>query len=143
MNKKLAIFAGAVLVFGAAFVLRESGNPASSGEDHRALASVSKPLPRLVDLGSDKCIPCKQMEPILEELRLEYQGSLVVEFIDVWKDPEAGKPFGVRVIPTQVFIDGSGVERFRHEGFLPKDAILSKWEELGIALTPNQPRTGS
>jgi thioredoxin 1 len=76
------------------------------------------------------------MAPILEELRSEYRGSFAIEFIDVWKEPEAGKPYGIRVIPTQVFIDGSGAERFRHEGFMTKDAILEKWTELGIELSP-------
>ena len=143
MTRKLIILVGALLVFGAAFVLRQSDNPASSITNDLEATDALETLPRLVDLGSDKCIPCKQMAPILEELRIEYEGSLVVEFIDVWKDPEAGEPFGVRVIPTQVFIDGSGEERFRHEGFLPKAAILAKWEELGITLTPHPGRTAS
>ena len=54
-------------------------------------------LPRLVDLGAGKCIPCKMMAPILEELKKEYAGRLEVEFIDVWVNPEAGKPYGVAV----------------------------------------------
>ena len=136
MTKRLLVLVGALLVFGAAFVLRESGSSAESSADRGPAVSAPEALPRLVDLGSDKCIPCKQMAPILEELRNEYQGSLVIEFIDVWKDPEAGKPFGVRVIPTQVFIDASGNERYRHEGFLGKAAILAKWGELGVVLNP-------
>ena len=139
MIRKLIVLAGAILVFGAAFVLRDSGDQASSSADEGTVMSAPKALPRLVDLGSDRCIPCKQMAPILEE----YEGSLLVEFIDVWKDPEAGKPFGIRVIPTQVFIDASGEERFRHEGFFPKESILSKWEELGVALAPSPQRSKS
>ena len=89
-------------------------------------------LPRLVDLGAGKCIPCKKMAPILEELKEEYAGSMEVEFIDVWQDPSAGKMYGIQLIPTQIFYDSAGKERFRHEGFFAKDDILAKWNELGV-----------
>ncbi|MHC1765474.1 MAG: organomercurial lyase [Verrucomicrobiia bacterium] len=96
-------------------------------------------LPKLLDLGADKCIPCKMMAPILEELRKEYAGKLEVVFIDVWKDPDAAKPYGIDVIPTQIFYDATGKERFRHSGFFGKEDILSKWRELGVNLQSGQP----
>jgi len=96
--------------------------------------SEAKMLPRLVDLGADKCIPCKMMAPILEELKTEYAGRKDVEFIDVWENPDAGKKYGIKLIPTQIFYDGSGKELFRHEGFMAKEDILKKWRELGISL---------
>lgn len=91
-------------------------------------------LPRLVDLGADKCIPCKMMASVLSELTEEYNGQLQVEFIDVWKHPDRGEPYGIRVIPTQIFYDAAGKERFRHEGYMPKKEILAKWKELGVQL---------
>ena len=94
--------------------------------------SSMKMLPRLVDLGADKCVPCKMMAPILEGLKKEYEGRMDVQFIDVWKTPEAGKEYGVRVIPTQIFYGTDGKELFRHEGFFGKDDILAKWKELGM-----------
>lgn len=95
----------------------------------------SKPaLPRLVDLGADKCIPCKMMAPILTELEKEYAGQLKVVFIDVWKNREEGARYGIRVIPTQIFFAASGKELFRHEGFYAKKDILAKWAELGVVL---------
>ena len=57
-----------------------------------APAAPEKVLPRLVDLGAGKCIPCKKMAPILEELKKDYAGIVDVVFVDVWKDPGAGKP---------------------------------------------------
>ena len=91
-------------------------------------------LPRLVDLGATKCVPCKMMAPILEELAKEYKGKLKVEFIDVWENRDAGGKYGIRVIPTQIFFDRKGKEFFRHEGFYPKEDILRKFKDQGIKL---------
>ncbi|HXP59704.1 MAG TPA: organomercurial lyase [Dongiaceae bacterium] len=99
-----------------------------------AWAAEPAKLPRLVDLGADKCIPCKAMAPILKDLKAEYAGRMDVEFIDVWKNPDAGKAFRIMLIPTQIFFDAAGNERFRHEGFFGKEDILAKWKELGVDL---------
>ena len=94
-------------------------------------------LPRLVDLGAGKCIPCKRMAPILEALKVDYAGAVNVQFIDVWQNPGAGKPYGIRLIPTQVFFDRAGRERFRHEGFFAREEIERIFEDsLGVALRP-------
>jgi len=111
-----------------------SASPAVNGEP-----AENSPLPRLVELGSVTCIPCKAMAPILDELRKEYRGVLKVDFIDVHRDPDAGAQFGIRVIPTQVFLDANGEELFRHEGFFPKEKILAKWQELGVDLQTAMP----
>ncbi len=103
----------------------------------QARAATGKTV-RLVDLGADKCIPCKMMAPILEELKADYAGSMQVDFIDVWKNPDAGAEYGIRVIPTQVFFDASGKELFRHEGFFSKEDILAKWKEFGVELRKNR-----
>lgn len=95
----------------------------------------SKAIPRLVDLGANKCVPCVMMAPILEELAEEYKGRLIVEFIDVWENRGAGREYGIRVIPTQIFYDASGKELFRHEGFYSKADILGTFERLGISFT--------
>lgn len=93
----------------------------------------TKNLPRLVDLGADKCIPCKMMAPILADLKKEYAGRLEVIFIDVWKNRDAGKPYGIQIIPTQIFFSAGGKELFRHQGFFSKEDILAKWKELGFS----------
>lgn len=100
-----------------------------------AYADATKSLPRLVDLGAKKCIPCKQMIPVLGALTSEYAGRLEVVFIDVWENRAAGKEYGIRLIPTQIFYDASGKELFRHEGYWSKEAILAKFAELGVSLS--------
>jgi len=93
-----------------------------------------KELPALIDLGAGKCIPCKLMAPILEQLKNDYTGKLSVQVIDVEKNPDLITKYNVRVIPTQIFYDASGQELFRHEGFYSKEDILAKWKELGVEL---------
>ena len=94
----------------------------------------TKALPKLLDLGATKCIPCKMMAPILEDLKKTHAGKFEVQFIDVWQNQEAGQQYGIRVIPTQIFFGPDGKEFFRHEGFFGKDDILAKWKELGVDL---------
>ncbi len=109
-------------------------NIAPDGEPQSDENKVLLLIPKLLDLGADKCIPCKMMKPILDELRIEYKDIFDVVFIDVWKDPAPGQKYGVRMIPTQIFFDTGGKELFRHEGFYSKEDILGKWKELGINL---------
>ena len=91
-------------------------------------------LPTLVDLGAERCVPCKLMAPILEELEQEYKGKLEVIVIDVGENRAAPGRYGVKMIPTQIFYDGDGKEFFRHTGFFSKEEILDKFEEHDIKL---------
>ena len=75
------------------------------------------------------------MAPVLEELKKEYAGLFITEFIDVWQNQEASSRYGVKVIPTQIFYDADGKELFRHEGFFGKADILAKWEEFGMGFS--------
>jgi thioredoxin 1 len=150
--KNIAIVAAVIVAAGVVFALKHNQAqpmepaPAVAAETAHATPDAANPatpvaLPRLVDLGADKCIPCKMMAPILEELKTTYADQFRVEFIDVWKNPDAGEQYGIRSIPTQIFYDANGKELFRHEGFFPKEDILSKWKELGVELVAPTPKT--
>lgn len=154
--KILIVAALAVVVVGAVAFKKSNSSSESHVEPSVAAASASAPveglaeeapttadtsttnptaaakLPRMVDLGASKCIPCKMMKPILDELKRDYAARFVTEFIDVWENPDAGKEYGIEMIPTQIFYDAEGKERFRHVGFYGKEDILGKWSELGI-----------
>jgi len=141
---KLLIVAALAVTVVAAIALKQ-GKPATDRNNatpavtHAAAspnttnASVAKAkLPKLLDLGATKCIPCKMMAPILAELKRDYADQFVTEFIDVWENREAGKPYNIEMIPTQIFFDAGGEELFRHTGFYGKEDILAKWKELGV-----------
>jgi thioredoxin 1 len=130
---KIAIVAALIAAAVVAVVVRQS----KSGSDKvpielRPEQFTGKGLPVMLDLGSDQCIPCKMMAPIIEELKTEYSKTLTVHFLDVRKLPALSKIYGIKLIPTQIFYDATGKELFRHEGFYSKEDILAKWKEFGI-----------
>lgn len=96
-----------------------------------SLTGATEPLPKLVDVGADKCIPCVKMAPILDQLREDFSGRMAVEFIDAWKNRDLAADYQVRMIPTQIFFAADGSELYRHTGFYGREEILGKWQELG------------
>ncbi len=130
----IAVLAGLVV---AAIALKNRNKPAATPT---VATATSNSLPKLLDLGAGKCIPCKMMAPILEELKKDYADKFFTEFIDVWENEGAAKKYGVEVIPTQIFFDANGKELFRHVGFYSKEDILNKWKEFGINVTKVNPK---
>ena len=102
-----------------------------TGSSPRFGPEVQRRPPRLVDLGADKCVPCKMMAPVLAGLQKAYAGRMNVEFINVWENGEEAERYGVQWIPTQIFFDATGRELYRHQGFYSRDEILTKWREFG------------
>jgi thioredoxin 1 len=92
----------------------------------------SKHLITFIELGADRCIPCKAMQPIMKEIAETYADRVQVVFYDVWKDPEPARKYGIQLIPTQVFIDQKGNEVFRHVGFFPKEEVLALLKKHGV-----------
>jgi thioredoxin len=91
-----------------------------------------KGLVTMVDLGARSCIPCKMMAPILEKLEKDYKGRAAIVFLDVSKDPEQAKRFGISMIPTQIFYDKQGKEVLRHTGFMSEEAIVTELKKMGV-----------
>lgn len=85
-----------------------------------------------LELGADRCIPCKKMQPIMKEIAAMFPDRVQVVFYDVWKDPKPGEKYRVQLIPTQVFLDQKGREIARHVGLFPKEEILELLRKHGI-----------
>lgn len=79
-------------------------------------------VPFVIDFGSDSCIPCKEMAPVLKTLHEEFQGKAIVHFVDVWKNQTAATDFPVSVIPTQVFYNADGTP------FVPSEELSQEIE---------------
>lgn len=87
-----------------------------------------------VELGSVNCIPCKQMQPVMKAIEEKYGEQVKVVFHDVWKKEEKhyAQKYGIKLIPTQVFLDENGKEFHRHEGFYPETEIAKILQSKGL-----------
>ncbi len=93
---------------------------------------AQSPLPKLLDFGRGKCIPCKKMAPILKELAEEYDNRVVIKIIEIDQERGLTEVNKIRLIPTQIFFDSKNKEVFRHEGFMDKEQIKKVFEQMGV-----------
>lgn len=95
------------------------------------------PKVTFIELGSVNCIPCRKMQPVMKAIEERYAGSVRVVFYDVWTDAQKhfARTYGVRLIPTQVFLDEHGKEFFRHEGFFAEADIRALLKRHGVMPT--------
>lgn len=96
------------------------------------IKNLGKPV--IIDFGSTGCIPCKMMEPVLQELSKNYSDVFETIFINVAKDTKGTQEFGINVIPTQIFFNSDGKELYRHIGFFSKEEILNTFESYGVSV---------
>lgn len=120
---------------------RQMPQPVSDEVNNSAPHSIApiplvRPMVTFIELGSVNCVPCRAMQPIMEEVRNRYGSQVKVLFYDVWtkEGQPYGQKYGIRVIPTQVFLDREGKEYFRHEGFFPAEELLNILEQGGVRL---------
>ncbi len=94
----------------------------------------TKPKVTFIELGSVNCVPCKMMQPVMKSVEDRYGSQLKIVFYDVWKTEQKkyAKQYGIKLIPTQVFLDETGKEFFRHEGFYPEAEIDNLLRIKGI-----------
>ena len=85
-----------------------------------------------LELGSNSCIPCREMRPVMEGIEQTFGDQVEVVFYDVWDDPAPANEYGVQMIPTQIFLDKDGNEFHRHTGFYPQGSIEALLVERGL-----------
>ena len=80
-------------------------------------------LPAIIDFYADWCGPCKMVAPVLEELSEEYKGKINIFKIDTEKEQELSAAFGIRSIPSLLFIPKEGQPQMAM-GALPKESFV-------------------
>jgi len=137
---KIAIVVLLAVAATATFALR-GGKRAEYGAAPEQPAAVAAPRavaatvkPRLLEIGSSRCMSCIEMAKVLDALRASQGEKLKVDFVDVFEQPEAGERYKITLIPTQIFYDTAGREIFRHTGYFAHDDILAKFRELGVKM---------
>ncbi|HUV50367.1 MAG TPA: thioredoxin domain-containing protein [Anaerolineae bacterium] len=107
--------------------------PPDSNTEEDFLNALKSGKPVMVDFGSNSCIPCRQMRPILHEVKKEYSGKAEVLVIDVYKYNSLASEQKIQLIPTLIFFDSNGKEVHRHQGFMSKKLILEQFKKMGIS----------
>lgn len=106
--------------------------PQSSSSERIPKEVAKITLPKLLDFGAGTCIPCKKMAPILQELADEYKGRVIIKVIEVYQERELTMANGIRLIPTQIFLNSKNEEVYRHVGFMDKEQIKKVFEKMGV-----------
>lgn len=127
-----------VLILCAAVLVNSCTQNSTQDKNPRPMAEQGKNAViykvTFIELGSVRCIPCQQMQPIMKSVREKYGTQVNVVFHDVWT--EAGAPYaqkyGIKAIPTQVFLDETGKEYFRHVGFFPEEELIKMLQQKAV-----------
>lgn len=85
--------------------------------------------PAIIDFYADWCGPCKMVAPVLEELSGEYDGKIDIYKVDTEAEQELAAVFGIRSIPSILFIPSSGQPQMSM-GAMPKDGFVQAINEI-------------
>jgi thioredoxin 1 len=128
MKKTIYLF----LIIFTAIAIYSCNKKTEQSAGNQTVNNDTKAKITFIELGSVSCIPCRQMQPVMRSIEAKYSGKVKVIFYDVWKDSKPAKQYGIRLIPTQIFLDENNNEFFRHEGFYSEEEIDKLLSSKGI-----------
>jgi len=90
---------------------------------------VKSDKPVMIDFWAVWCGPCRMIAPIVEEMSAEYEGKAIIGKVDVDSNPNVAMKYGIRNIPTVLFVKGGSVVD-KQVGAAPKSAFTAKLNAL-------------
>ncbi len=87
-----------------------------------------------LEFGATGCISCRMMEKVMAEVKEKYPKKVKVKFINVLlpENQDMMKYFGIAAIPTQVLMDSTGKEVFRHTGYYSSDELEKEFQKIKL-----------
>jgi thioredoxin 1 len=92
-----------------------------------------------LEFGATGCISCRMMEKVMDEVKTRYPSEIKVKFVNILlpANHDMLNYYGIASIPTQVLLDVSGKEVFRHTGYFPTAELEKEFVKInGLKLVP-------
>ena len=109
----------------------KASEPMLEGTSFSQIAPQIGKVPMMLEFGSDKCMSCQQMGRLLYKIKQKHPEAMIY-FVDIYQDMPAARKFGIRMIPTQKFLDKEGQVIDTHIGVLEQETVEKKLQEMGV-----------
>lgn len=86
----------------------------------------------IVEFGGEHCIPCRAMQPILQDLQVALGSKVKVHNFWIQENPEVARRFRIMVMPTQVVFNPKGEEVLRHQGIFQAEEFHAALARVGL-----------
>lgn len=94
--------------------------------------------PAIIDFHATWCGPCKQLAPTLEALAAEYSNDIYVYKVDVDKEPDIARAYGIRSVPSLLFIPHDDAVPQMGQGNMPKESLKKVIDEFMLGKRSNE-----
>ncbi len=86
----------------------------------------------MVNFGTDNCLPCRMMKPVIKKLKSKFDKKASILFINIEQHRETAFKYGIKTVPVQIFYDQDGREVFRHVGYFDYESSLEQFRKLNV-----------
>jgi thiol-disulfide isomerase/thioredoxin len=100
------------------------------------IQAPTKSRPVILEFSRELCPMCEYMEKTLGQLKAKYGDQIEVRILHYDSDEKLFKQYEVVFVPTQLFLDASGKEVFRHIGVFTLSELEKKLKQLKMLQTP-------
>ncbi len=107
---------------------RQGAGPSESSQS----LQPSTTMPTMYEFAATWCPACRQMKPVVDELKKQYDGRVDIIPVDVDQHPDMTKKYNISSIPVQIYLDVDGHEVYRHVGVTSKDSIIAQFRKMGV-----------